>query len=208
MSAQPHSPSFGSPSGAMAGPATATLAARERAFLQAFAPHWGWLALRGVAAVLFGVLALALPGLTVAVMVLLWGAYALVDGVFALMAGFKMRHEGRPLWAVVLLGLLGVAAGIVALVWPGMTALTLVMVIGAWAVVGGVFQIATAIRLRREIEGEWAYVLSGALSVLFGLALLVAPGAGAVAMAWLIGGFALAYGVLMLVLAFRVRKAR
>ncbi|KTT25123.1 membrane protein [Pseudacidovorax intermedius] len=176
--------------------------------MQAFAPHWGWLALRGVAAVLFGVLALALPGLTVAVMVLLWGAYALVDGVFALMAGFKMRHEGRPLWAVVLLGLLGVAAGIVALVWPGMTALTLVMVIGAWAVVGGVFQIATAIRLRREIEGEWAYVLSGALSVLFGLALLVAPGAGAVAMAWLIGGFALAYGVLMLVLAFRVRKAR
>ncbi|MFT4268967.1 MAG: DUF308 domain-containing protein [Xenophilus sp.] len=174
--------------------------------MAAFAPHWGWLALRGAAAIAFGLLAWALPGLTVAVMVAVWGAYALIDGVLALVAGLRIRDNGRPLWAVVVLGLLGIAAGIATFVWPGLTALTLVLIIGFWAIAGGVFQIITAIRLRKAIEGEWFYVLSGLLSVVFGVAVVAVPGAGAVALAWLIGSFAFVYGVLLLLLALRLRK--
>lgn len=172
-----------------------------------FAPHWGWIALRGVAAIVFGLLAWALPGITLALMVLVWGAYALVDGVLALVAGFRIRDNGRPLWSVIVLGLLGIAAGVVTFLWPGLTALTLVLIIGFWAIAAGVFQIIAAIRLRKEIEGEWLYALSGLLSVLFGVAVVAVPGAGAVALAWLIGSFAFVYGVLLVMLALRLRKA-
>lgn len=101
-----------------------------------FAPHWGWIALRGVAAIVFGLLAFALPGLTVAVMVAVWGAYALIDGVLALVAGWRIRDNGRPLWSVIVLGLLGIAAGVVTFVWPALTALTLILIIGFWAIAG------------------------------------------------------------------------
>jgi len=173
-----------------------------------FAPHWGWIALRGVAAIVFGLLAFALPGLTVAVMVAVWGAYALIDGVLALVAGWRIRDNGRPLWSVIVLGLLGIAAGVVTFVWPALTALTLILIIGFWAIAGGVFQIVAAFRLRKEIEGEWLYALSGVLSVVFGVAVVASPGAGAVALAGLIGGFAFVYGVLLVLLALRLRTAR
>lgn len=190
-------------------PASPSLRDEARLALDAvFAPHWGWIALRGVAAILFGLMAWLAPGLTLAVLVLAWGAYALVDGVLALVAGFRMRDNGRPLWSVILLGLLSIAAGVVTFLWPGLTALTLVLIIGIWAIAVGLCQIVAAIRLRKEIEGEWLLGLSGALSVLFGIALVVAPDAGALTLAWLIGVFAFVYGVLLLMLALRLRKAR
>ena len=169
---------------------------------------WGWIALRGVVALMFGVLAITLPGVTLAVLVMFWGAYALIDGVVALLAGFRMRDSGRPLWALVVLGLFGIAAGVIALVWPGLTALSLVLVIGLWAIAIGVLQILAAIRFRKYIEGEWLHALSGVLSLLFGIALLVRPDAGVVALAWIIGGFAILFGMVLIGMAWRLRNLR
>ncbi|KAF1048943.1 HdeD family acid-resistance protein [Xylophilus sp.] len=168
--------------------------------------HWGWIALRGVAALVFGVLAFVLPGLTLAVLVTVWGVYALIDGVLALVAGLRIRDAGRPLWSLVVVGLLGIAAGVVALLWPGITALTLVLIIGVWSVAIGVFQIVAAVHLRKEIAGEWLHALSGLLSIVFGAFVLVAPGAGALALVWVIAGYAVVFGVLLLGLALRLRR--
>jgi uncharacterized membrane protein HdeD (DUF308 family) len=167
---------------------------------------WGWIALRGVFAVLFGVLALVMPGITLAVMIIFWGAYALIDGVVALVAGFRMRENGKPLWSLVFIGLLGIAAGVVTFLWPGLTALTLVFIIGIWAIAVGIFQIVAAVRFRKVIQGEWLHALSGVLSVVFGIAILLQPGAGAMALTWIIGGFAIAFGVLLILMALRLRS--
>lgn len=170
--------------------------------------EWGWVALRGVVALIFGVVALAMPGLTLALLVLFWGAYALIDGVAALIAGFRMRDDGKPLWSLIVVGLLGIGAGAVTFFWPGLTALTLVLVIGGWAIAIGIFQIVAAVRLRRRIQGEWLHALSGVLSVVFGIAMVLQPGAGAIALAWIIGWFAVVFGVLLIAMAFRLRAAR
>lgn len=170
--------------------------------------EWGWIALRGVCAVIFGLLALVLPGVTLTVLVILWGSYALVDGVLALVAGVRMREGGKPLWSLIVVGLLGIAAGVVTFLWPGVTALTLIFIIGCWAIAIGLFQIIAAVRLRKQIQGEWLHALSGLLSVVFGLAVVLRPGAGAIAFAWLIGWFAILFGVLLLGLAFKLRKQR
>lgn len=170
--------------------------------------QWGWIALRGVAALVFGVLALVMPGITLAILVMFWGAYALIDGVVALIAGFRIRDTGKPLWALIVVGVLGIAAGVVTFLWPGLTALTLIFIIGLWAIAIGVFQIVTAVRLRKHIRGEWLYVLSGVVSVLFGIAVVARPGAGAIALVWLIGSFAIVFGVLLIAMAFRLRSAR
>ena len=123
--------------------------------LEHLGPNWGWVVLRGVAAVLFGVMAVAWPGMTLAAFVIVWGAYALADGILALIAAWQVRDQGRPFWALIVVGLLGIGAGVVTFMAPGMTALALLMVIAAWAVVMGIFQIVAAIRLRKVIEGEW-----------------------------------------------------
>ena len=133
-----------------------------------------------VFALVFGVLAVAMPGITLAILVMFWGAFALIDGVVALVAGLRIRESGQPLWALIVLGLLGIAAGVIALGWPGLTALTLVFIIGFWAIAIGVLQLVAAFRFRRYIEGEWLHALSGVLSVVFGLAVVLRPGAGAV----------------------------
>jgi uncharacterized membrane protein HdeD (DUF308 family) len=173
--------------------------------LEDLSRNWGWVALRGVIAVLFGVFAFAAPGITLAVLVLFWGAFAFADGVLALVAAFKVRDQGRPFWPLLIVGLLGIAAGVATFFWPGMTALVLLLFIGAWAFVMGVFQILAAIRLRREIEREWLLGLSGALSVLFGLFVLFQPGAGALALIWAIGAYAVVFGVLIIGLAFKLK---
>lgn len=176
--------------------------------LERLRSEWGWIALRGLFAVVFGVLALALPGITFSLLVLVWGAYALIDGVVALVAGFRMREEGKPLWSLVVVGLLGIAAGVATFFWPGLTALTLLYIIGAWAVAIGIFQILAAVRLRKQIQGEWLHALSGLVSVLFGIAVLMQPGAGAMALVWMIGFFAILFGVLLIAMAFRLRSVR
>jgi uncharacterized membrane protein HdeD (DUF308 family) len=175
--------------------------------LETLTRNWWVLAVRGALAVLFGLLALIWPGITVLALVLLFGAYALVDGVMALYTALfdRGRTGGRGGW-LVLEGVAGVLAAIGAFVWPGITALVLLYLIAAWALVTGVAEILAAIRLRREIEGEWLMILSGALSILFGLLAFLFPGAGALAVVWLIAAYAIAFGVVMVILAFRLRR--
>ena len=178
----------------------------EATMLEHLGRNWGWIVLRGVAAVLFGILAFALPGITLAVLVIVWGAYALADGILALIAAYRVRDQGKPFWSLVIVGLLGIAAGIVTFIWPGMTALVLLMFIAAWAVVMGIFQIVAAIRLRKEIKNEWLLGLSGVLSVLFGIIMFVQPGAGALAVIWVIAAYAIVFGILLIWLGLRLKK--
>lgn len=165
------------------------------------ARNWWMLALRGVAAVLFAVCAFVWPGLTLAVLVLLWGAFALVDGIFAIVTGASARW-----WSLLIFGVLGVLAGLIAVFMPGITAFALLMVIAAWAIVRGALEIVAAIQLRRELTGEWLLILSGAASILFGVLIVLYPATGALAVVWLIGLQALFAGVLLLALAFRLRR--
>jgi uncharacterized membrane protein HdeD (DUF308 family) len=174
----------------------------------ALSRNWGMVALRGIAAILFGVLALLLPGITLLVLVLLFGGYAIVDGVLNVVAALRGRAGKRAWWALLLEGLVSVAAGVVTFAIPGLTALMLVYVIGAWAMITGVLEIVAAIRLRKEITNEWWLVLSGALSVVFGVLVMIAPGAGALTMVLWIGAYSIVFGALLLGLAFRLRSWR
>jgi uncharacterized membrane protein HdeD (DUF308 family) len=170
--------------------------------------NWWALALRGLAAILFGILAFAWPGITLFVLVIFFGAYLLVDGIFAIVAAVRAAGEEARWWLLLIEGILGVVAGLVAFFWPGLTALALLYLVAAWAIVTGIMEIVGAIRLRQEIVGEWALILSGALSVLFGVLLVVIPArAGLLSLTWLIGIYAVAFGVLLVILAFRVRNA-
>jgi uncharacterized membrane protein HdeD (DUF308 family) len=168
--------------------------------------NWGWIALRGAAAVIFGVLAFAWPGATLFALVLFWGVYALAEGILALIAAFRVRDRGRPMWTFVVIGSLGILAGIATLAWPGVTALMLLMFIAVWAFFMGIFQIVAAVRLRKEIEHEWLLGLSGALSVLFGAVMMASPAEGALAVVWIIAAYAVVFGILLLVLAFRLKS--
>ena len=168
--------------------------------------NWGWILLRGVVAVVFGILAFAWPGITLAVLVIAWGAYAFADGVLALIAAWQVRDRGKPFWSLLIVGLLGIAAGVVTFLWPAMTALTLLMFIAAWAVVMGIFQVVAAVRLRKEIEGEWLLGLSGVLSVIFGIIMFAQPGVGALAVIWLIGSYAIIFGILLISLGVRLKQ--
>ena len=175
--------------------------------LPILARNWWVLALRGLVAIVFGLLAFLWPGITLWALILLFGAYMLLDGVFAIVAGVRAAGNEARWWLLLVEGILGVLAGIVAFLWPGLTALALLYFIAAWAIVTGIFEIVGAIRLRREIEGEWALILGGALSVLFGVLLIAIPApAGILSLVWLIGAYAVAFGVLLLILAFRLRN--
>jgi uncharacterized membrane protein HdeD (DUF308 family) len=176
-----------------------------RATLENLAHSWHWIVLRGVFAVLFGIFAFVWPGVTLAALVLVWGAYAIADGVMALIAAFTMHEEGKPMLALIIVGILGIAAGIVTFFWPGMTALALLFFIASWAVLMGIFEIAAAIRLRKHIENEWLLALSGVVSIVFGVLMFLQPGAGALAVVWLIGSFLLVFGILLVVLGFKLK---
>ena len=168
--------------------------------------HWWALALRGAIAILFGLAALLQAGHRVEALILLFGAYALVDGVFAIVGVFGGTRGGTPRWLLLIEGIVGILAGLIAFVLPGLTAVLLLYLIAAWAVVTGISEIAMAIRLRQEITGEWALIVGGALSVIFGVILaVIGPVAGLLSLVWLIGVYALAFGILMLITAFQVR---
>jgi uncharacterized membrane protein HdeD (DUF308 family) len=165
------------------------------------------LLLRGVAAIAFGVLAFAWPGITLVVLTYMWGLYAISDGILALWAAIAGRGgEIAPRWWLAIVGIAGILAGLLTFVWPEMTALVLLMFIASWAIVVGVLQIWGAIRLRKEIEGEWLLALSGVLSVAFGVIMFAQPGAGALAVVWLIGWFAIFAGCVYIALAFRLKQ--
>ena len=179
-----------------------------RPMLHALAKNWWLLLLRGIASIIFGVLAFAWPGLTLVTLVLFYGAFALVDGVIALVAAFSGGAKPLPTWWLVIVGLLGIAAGIVTFVMPGITALLLIIFIGAWALVHGIFEIIGAIQLRKEIDNEWMLILSGVVSVLFGLIVLIAPGAGALGLVWVIAAYSIVFGISFVALAFRLKNHR
>ncbi|MFI6077280.1 HdeD family acid-resistance protein [Actinoplanes sp. NPDC051343] len=178
--------------------------------LETLSRHWWAVALRGVAAIMFGVLALAWPAISVFALVIVFGAYALVDGAFTLVAAVGNRNgraRGSRVWLFVR-GIAGILTGIIAVVWPGITALALLWVIAIWALVTGVFDIVAAFELRKQMRREWLLALSGALAVLFGVLLLVWPAAGVLALVVLIGIAAIAFGVTLLMLGLRLRRER
>src|SRR5438094_10608492 len=167
--------------------------------------NWWALALRGVLAILLGVAVVVLPGVTLAALVVLFGAYALVDGVLAMIAGVRAAERHERWWSPVLKGLAGIAAGVVTFVQPALTALALLYLIGGWGIVTGVLEIVVAVHLHRA-HGEWLLVLNGILSVLFGLFVIVWPGTGVLTLLWMVGVYAIVFGVVLLVLAFRLRN--
>jgi len=169
-------------------------------------PSWWVLALRGVAALLFGILALAWPGITLLFLVALFSVYALFGGSAAVVGAFKNRRNDKDWWLVLLLGIVSLAAGVLALIWPALTALALVLLMGANALVSGVLEIILAVRLRHQIVGEWLLGLAGFVSILFGSFVLIFPGPGALALVWLIAVHAIAIGILLLAAGFSLRR--
>jgi uncharacterized membrane protein HdeD (DUF308 family) len=174
----------------------------------ALADRWWSLALRGAAAILFGAITLFAPGIGLFTLVILFGAYAVVDGAFNLVMASRGARRGKPWGSLVFQGLASLIAGVLTFVWPKITALVLVLLISAWAVVTGISAIVAAIRLRKHIRGEWLLGLSGILSIAFGVLLFLFPAAGALTLAIWVGAYALVTGVLLLVLGFRLRKWR
>ena len=172
------------------------------------ARNWWLLALRGVAGILFGIVAFVWPGATLAALVLVFGAYVFVDGIFAVVAGIGMRRQMDRWWLIVLEGAAGIILGVLTFRSPDTTALVLLTFIAAWSIVTGIFEITTALRIRTMIENEWLMILSGIVSIIFGILLIAQPGAGGIAIVWLLGAYALIFGILMLVLAFRLRGMR
>jgi uncharacterized membrane protein HdeD (DUF308 family) len=178
----------------------------DKTMLEKISRNWWMYAVRGVVAILFGVVAFARPEQALQALVLVFGAYALVDGFFAMFAGIAARRYFDRWWAVLLEGVAGIVIGLITFFWPNITALALLYFIGAWALITGIFEIVAAIQLRRMITGEWMLILSGLASITFGVLLFVFPGAGAVSVILLIGGYAVLFGILEIIFAFRLRS--
>jgi uncharacterized membrane protein HdeD (DUF308 family) len=170
------------------------------------ASRWGWVVTRGVIGVLFGLIAFSRPGAMAFSMVLIFGCYAFASGIATIIASARSGRAGESWGALLLEGLLWIAAGVVALLWPASTALTFVWLIGAWALVTGVLEIMSAIKLRRVIEHEWLLAIAGAVSIAFGLLMFYRPIAGGLAVVWWLGAYALLFGVMQIVLGFRLRS--
>jgi len=168
--------------------------------------HWWVPVLRGIAAVLFGIMAFVYPGLTVAVLVLLFGAWILVDGVFRVIGAIGHRASDKEWGFDLIIGIMGIIIGFLTFHAPRITALALIIYIAAWALMIGATEIALAIKLRREIKGEWFLILMGLLSIAFAVILLWNPLPGALALVWLIGSYAIAFGILAIILGFRLRS--
>ena len=174
--------------------------------LEVMSRNWWALLIRGIAAVLFGLAILFLwPGLVIQTLVWVFAVYAVVDGIFAIITG--IQHRTHPnWWAVVLEGIISILAGIGAFLFPGLAVLTLLYIIAFWAVATGVLQIISAIQLRKEIDNEWMLILGGILSIIFGVLLVIFPESSIVTLLWLFGGLSIAWGIMLIILAFRVRN--
>lgn len=181
--------------------------------LELVSRYWWVVLLRGLLAIGFGIVALVWPGITILALVIVFGAYALVDGVLDVVMAIggkgpdKARlATGSRVWLAVL-GLIGIGAGVVAFAWPGITAVALLWIIAFWAILGGIAQLAAAWRLRAELTNEWLWVLAGLLSIALGVLLIAQPAAGAIALVLWIGIFAIAWGVTLVVLSFRIKRS-
>ncbi|WP_327090092.1 HdeD family acid-resistance protein [Nonomuraea sp. NBC_01738] len=172
--------------------------------MQEIARTWWLVLIRGICAIIFGILALFWPGITVYVLVIFFAAYAIVGGSFSLFAAFGHNVQSRA-WLIIS-GIIGILAGIVAFVWPGITAVALLYIIAIWAIFTGIAEIVAGIAVRKQIDNEWIIIVAGVISVIFGFLLLIWPASGMLALTWLLGIFALIYGIAMIVLSFRVKK--
>lgn len=167
---------------------------------------WWLLVLRGVGALIFGGIALLWPDLTVRVIVIVFGAFAIADGIFEIAGGIMGNNSQENRLLRILLGVVSLGAGLVALIWPDITALAILYVIAIWALIIGVMEIIAAFRLRRQIEGEWLLGLSGVISILFGIIAIIFPGAGILSLTWLVGIYAILFGAMLIALGFRLRS--
>jgi uncharacterized membrane protein HdeD (DUF308 family) len=168
--------------------------------------NWWLLALRGVAAIIFGILAFVWPGTTLFTLVILFGAFAIANGILSLVLAAKAPRGYPRFGSLVLGGILGIVAGIFTFFWPGITLLGLLILIAAWAIATGILEIVAAIKLRKELNHEWLLVFAGVLSVAFGVLLMLLPGPGTLMLLWWIGSYACVFGILLLLLAFKVRR--
>ncbi len=170
------------------------------------AHNWWAVALRGLVAIVFGVLLFLWPVLAGLSIVLVFGAYLLVDGIGAVITAVNHRTGNKNWWITLLEGIVSMVAGVVVFIYPGDAALILLFLIGAWAIITGIFEIWAAIHLRKEMKNEWMLALAGVLSIVFGVLTFAFPGATALTLLWLIGAYAIVFGVLLLILAFRLRN--
>jgi uncharacterized membrane protein HdeD (DUF308 family) len=169
---------------------------------------WGGLFLRGVVAILFGIIAFARPGATATALVYLFGAYVFIDGIFALVASVKVAQAEGRWFPMMLVGLAGIIIGVLAFVHPAVTAVGLVYYVAIWAIVTGVLEFVGSFRLRDVVQGEWMLAVAGLLSIAFGIMVAARPGVGMLSLIWIIGAYAIIFGALELGLAFRLRSAQ
>jgi uncharacterized membrane protein HdeD (DUF308 family) len=167
--------------------------------------NWWSVLIRGLLAILIGIVALALPGVTVTALVFLFAGYAFVDGVVSIIGAVRAVAAKERWGSLLIEGIAGIAAGVITVLWPAITALTLIYVIAAWAIVTGVLEIAAAVRLRRHISGEWLLALSGVASVIFGVLVAAVPLAGALVLAVWFGAYEVVFWALLVALGFRLR---
>lgn len=172
----------------------------------ALAKNWWSLVIRGLVAILLGIVTFAWPGITVAALVLVFGAYALLDGVFSLIGAWRAVRSHERWGALVFEGIAGIITAALTVLWPAITALALVYIVAAWALVTGCLEIAAAVRLRQYVSREWLLILSGIASIIFGIFTLLVPVIGALAIAMVIGVYAMVFGVLLIALGFRLRS--
>jgi uncharacterized membrane protein HdeD (DUF308 family) len=191
-----------------ADPAGRTAFAAGVRILDTLTKNWWVLLLRGLAAIAFAVVTWVWPGLTIAVFVLFFGAFAFADGILGVWGAITGPKGDRDRWILLLWGLIGLATGAVAVFLPGLVVASFIFLIAAWAILTGILEIIAAIRLREQIKGEWVLVLAGLASIGFGFVMGLNPGAGALALSWLVAAYAFFFGILLVVLAFKVKGAR
>ena len=174
--------------------------------VRALSHHWWLVVLRGILAILFGILAFIWPAITLLTLVVMFGVYAIVDGLLAAWTGLSRTKDSPRWWTFLLEGLISIGAGVIALLWPGLATLVLIYMIASWAVITGILEIAAAIRLRNEISNEWILGLGGVVSIVLGVLLFLQPLAGGLAIIWTIAAYAVIFGVLLIILGFRLRN--
>lgn len=174
--------------------------------LHDLARNWWLVALRGVAAILFGIMAFIWPGTTLTALVLLLGAYFFIDGIATIAHSVSARKVTDIWWVMLIQGIASVVFGALTLFWPGLTSVLLISLVAVWSIITGILEIVSAVRMRKIIDNEWMLIISGIFSVLFGVLLMVFPLAGAISIAFIVGTYAIIFGIFTLMFAFRLRK--